>query len=47
MLHLQPKAGSDLALLATKAVRDGDNYVVNGANVQTSYAHYSACHLLA
>ena len=39
--YSEPGSGSDLASLKTKAERDGDDFIINGAKIWTTYAQYA------
>lgn len=39
--YSEPSSGSDLASLQTRAVREGNSYVVNGSKIWTTYGHYA------
>ncbi|MBI4283448.1 MAG: acyl-CoA dehydrogenase family protein [Chloroflexi bacterium] len=45
--YTEPNAGTDLASLETRAVRDGNDYIINGQKVYSTGANYATHHWLA
>jgi alkylation response protein AidB-like acyl-CoA dehydrogenase len=46
--YSEPNAGSDLAAIQTRAVKQGDKWIINGQKIWTSFAHLAdQCFLLA
>ncbi|MFC5587726.1 acyl-CoA dehydrogenase family protein [Sporosarcina soli] len=46
--YSEPSAGSDLAAIQTRAVKQGENWIINGQKTWTSYAHFAdRCFVLA
>lgn len=39
--YSEPGSGSDLASLKTRAIRDGDEYIINGTKIWTTHAQYA------
>jgi alkylation response protein AidB-like acyl-CoA dehydrogenase len=45
-LFSEPGSGSDLAAVRTRAIRDGDNWIINGQKVWSSWAHHAGYGIL-